>query len=356
MARLGNQDRGLYCRTYPSGKTVWMIRFAWEGRDIRLRGGTTKEQARRTLHATLTDLERGTLQLTPTQTESVAGALARYQPWAERGRNAQKMQCFFAFWTAQLGKVALLKVLPEHIEQAQAKLLQCGKSPATVNRYTDFLRHVFNREIRLGRLHRNPVTRITRLHEPDAPIHQYSPAQEAALMKALGESGPWVRLAILTGLRQAEQFSIRKDWIHWSEGYLQIPTSKANRPRVVLLTEEIRAIVTLLAKRHPLSPFLFPSPKYPGRPMDPGNWYRRVFKPALLTAKIPAGLHWHSLRHTFGSRLAASGASSKQIQALGGWSTEKASSRYIHLTSQDLMKVAERLSGTSELSTMPKTS
>lgn len=163
------------------------IRFSWQGRDVRLKGGDIKEQARHKLWTTLVDLEAGRASLNPTHHETVAGALERYRPIAERHRNYRKSQCFFTFWTAQFGKLALTKLSPSLIEQAQQRLLDAQKSPATVNCYMDWLRHVLNREVRLGHLHTNPFARVTRLREPDAPIYRYTPEQEYALIAALGE-------------------------------------------------------------------------------------------------------------------------------------------------------------------------
>lgn len=344
MGRKQNADRGIYARTLPSGAVKYYIRFAWQGRDIRLTGGDTKEQARRTLRKTLTDLERGTIQLVPRQADTVAGAIERWRPLAKQLRNYTKTQAIFTWWTERHGNTPLARLTPLQIEQAQTTLLELGKSPATVNRYTDWFRHVLNREVKLGYLAHNPVTRITRLAEPEAPVHQYTHAQEAALIKALGPAGSWVRLAILTGLRQGEQFGIKKEWIHRDDGFIQIPTSKANRPRIVLLTKEIASIVEALCAKHPDSPYLFPSPRNPEHPINAHTWYTKVFRPACEVAKLPTDLKWHTLRHTFGSRLVASGANTKEIQALGGWTTDKAANRYMHLRPSDLLAVAERLS------------
>lgn len=353
MGRKGNADRGIYQRTLPSGKTTYYIRFAWQGRDIRLKGGATKEKARQTLRRTLADLERGTVTITPRAHDTVLGAIERYRPIGQRKRNYQKTQAFYVWWTERFGTIPLCKLTPAKIEQAQERLIQSGKSPATVNRYTDWLRHILNREVRLGHMANNPVTNITRLAEADAPIHQYSHEQEHILIQTLGEYGPWVRLAILTGLRQAEQFRLEKEWINWEAGYIQLPTSKANRPKIVVLTNEVRTILRELCDRHPQSPFVFPSPKHANKPMNPGAWYRKTFMAALKKAKLPPTMKWHTLRHTGGSRLAASGANAHQIKAWGGWSTDRASNRYIHLAMTDLREVAERLSGAQKSGTMP---
>lgn len=55
--------------------------------------------------------------------------------------------------------------------------------------------------------------------------------------------GPYVRFAILTGLRQAEQF--RLEWAHvdLERGFLILPMTKAGEVQYVLLNEEAKEIL-----------------------------------------------------------------------------------------------------------------
>lgn len=343
MSRPGNQDRGLFLRRLPSGETRWYVQVYWQGREVKRAGGATKAQARRVLTHLLADLQRGALTLTPRHTDTLAAAIDRYRPLAQHLADYHKAQSFFTFWTTRLGHQPIQQLTPLDIQQAQSALFARGLSPARVNRYTDWLRHVLNIECKGGRLASNPATKITRAKEPPAPIHHYTAHQEAALMRALGPYALWVRFAILSALRQQEQFSIRKDWIHWEEGFIQIPKTKTT-PRMVGLTTELAHITRTLADRHPESPWLFPSPKFPHRHIDPGNWYRRIFRPACVAAQLPTTLKWHTLRHTFGTRLAALGFSARQIREAGGWETDHAANRYIHLSHHHLLQVGETLS------------
>lgn len=218
MGRKQNADRGLLLRKYPSGKEVWYIRFTVNEpgkppRDVKLVGGKTKEQARRKLHKKLTERDEGTLRLTPTKAETLAGAIDRYRPIARRQKNYPKTKAFFSWWENRLGKFALHKLAPSQIEQAQSALLAEGKSPATVNRYTDWLRHICNRELRDSRMHGNPVAKVRRLRESKGRVRFLSQAEEAMLLGALGPVyASYARFAILTGLRQAEQFKL--EWSH----------------------------------------------------------------------------------------------------------------------------------------------
>ena len=69
----------------------------------------------------------------------------------------------------------------------------------------------------------------------------------------------------------------------------------------------------------------------------------RVLHKAMKDAGVTAAIHWHDLRHFFGSALAENGAGIKQIQAALGHSTARASLTYletVHGLSADL---ADRL-------------
>ena len=58
---------------------------------------------------------------------------------------------------------------------------------------------------------------------------------------------------------------------------------------------------------------------------------RRVFEAGCERAKL-ADVTFHTLRHTFASRLAMRGESSRTIQDLGGWATLALVERYAHLS------------------------
>ena len=55
------------------------------------------------------------------------------------------------------------------------------------------------------------------------------------------------------------------------------------------------------------------------------------------------GVTWHSLRHTFASRLVMAGADLRTVQELGGWRTLALVSRYAHLSPDHLRAAIERL-------------
>lgn len=347
MARTGRQNRGLVAYRLTDGTVCWRVRVWTQGHPHKWSGFPTKSSAREFYEDRKRDVREG--RPFPSRRGTAITTLRQwitdYLPSTIHKRTVRMDQAFAKWWIWKLGDEPLLTLTPAMIDQAR-QTLRCG--PARINRYTDWLRHVLNLAVKQDQLHKNPVVALSRYPENEAPMHQYTGAQEASLRTALGqEDAEKVRLAILTGLRRADQFGTRKEWIRWSERLLVVPRTKTRRPRVVFLSDEALTLLRRQVDRYPDSPWLYPSRTKPDRPMSPDYWYGKVFRPACRLAGLPLELKWHTLRHTFGSRLAKAGASLQDIMAMGGWTSPKAALRYIHHHREDLQAWAEKLSGTA---------
>ena len=77
--------------------------------------------------------------------------------------------------------------------------------------------------------------------------------------------------------------------------------------------------------------------------LDPRNFYRRVWLPAVKAAGIE-GATWHDLRHTFASRLAMSGATEGTIASLLRHSGAALVRRYAHLSPSHLKTEIKKVS------------
>lgn len=86
----------------------------------------------------------------------------------------------------------------------------------------------------------------------------------------------------------------------------------------VPMNETLRDVLRDLPSRLK-SEWVFPSATNV-TPLDPKNWLREVFRPALVKARI-SGLRWHDLGHTFASRLVMRGTDLRTIQELMGHET-----------------------------------
>ncbi len=179
-----------------------------------------------------------------------------------------------------------------------------------------------------------------------APRTRYMPeAEEAVLLEAAtAEVREAIILAIDTGLRREELFSLRWSQIDWDRGIITTTTkTKSGRPRSVPLPERSWAILQQLAPR--VDDYVLINPKTKKR-------YVQMNK-GLAGAVRRAGidhLQWHDLRRTAGCRwLQRDGKSIMEVSMLLGHSSVQVTEqRYAFLESE---KVAASISGRTKTGT-----
>ena len=100
------------------------------------------------------------------------------------------------------------------------------------------IRHLLNITVRDGKLPSNPALKLQMFKEHSGHTRFLSQDEEQTLYQMLGPIYcPWVRFAILTGLRRAEQFGLRWSDVDVEKGILTYPT-KAGGVQYVHLNAE----------------------------------------------------------------------------------------------------------------------
>lgn len=337
MARKDRKDRGLF--TYRlSDNSVWYgVRLWAQGRQKKWHGFPRKQEARAWYEDRKRDLREGKpFPGRHTTGPTVRETIDRYLSQARHKKGFGNEQAYGRFWVAHYGGATLAQVTSLSIEQARIHLLDHGVengplSRATVNRYVAWWKHVLMIEERSGRIPLNPCRAIQKFTEPAPPEEQFSAAEELALVKELGPHWDCVRLAILTGLRQDEEFRLQWKYLHLDQGYGRLPNPKGGEPEVFLLSDE--AIAILRKREGNGSPWVFPHRRDPQKPVNGKSWYNHIFKPACRRAGIELsranGKTWHTLRHTFAGRLQEEGVAVGDIKELGRWKSWKAMDRYL---------------------------
>jgi integrase len=286
-------------------------------------------------------------------------------------RTVPGMLIFYRWWKAFFGTELLLNhVRPKHIEDARAMLRHgyvvnehgtlampespTPRSPARVNRYTDWLRRVCNVARKQGRLKReNPVGLIERYEEIKEPPSPYGFGQLMRLYDELGDEADWLRLAIMTNMRQADQFTMRKEQIDFARRIITIPRPKNKKPRMVQLSVEAIDVLQRQIGKSPLDcPWVFPGTLRRGpdggyNPLNAQWYYKKRFKPACERAGIPlvkGAKLWHNARDTFGSIMAELGYQEHTIMKAGGWGSQEAVLHYIHVADPVTREAMERVS------------
>lgn len=360
MARAGRKDRGLLSKLDATGKRVWVVRLSHEGRARQFGSFPSKTKAREFYEKTKLEQQEGRFFPERYQQggyELVETVIDRYLlTITTRKLKSQVEERYFgAWWKRYFQGRRLNAVTVTTLEQARQSMLRTvvapGKggrparlmTPQRVNRYMAWLRHVLNGVVREGKLPSNPVLKLKMYKEPKGKTRFLSLEEEPLLMKQLGPIyGPWARLAILTGLRQGEQFRLQWKDVDLERGILTLPTTKAGGVQYAHLNEEATAILRSLDSWQ-RSKWVFPS-KNLATPLSARNFYNRVWVPVVTGAGME-WVTWHDLRHTFASRLAMTGRNEGTIAALLRHSTTALVKRYAHLSPSHLKAAVEGVAG-----------
>jgi integrase len=263
-----------------------------------------------------------------------------------------------------------------HIEALANAMLDRDLAPKTVRNVMTFLHSVFEEAIERGLIRENPVRRATRpgrRRQGDAnPDLQFLTIEElAAVIRAIPDEvvrpkpaptrrgrpgpapppppdvlGPVLRVLILaaavTGLRQSELLGLRwrdVDWVaqrirvrntfvrgeHSSDGKSDLSTRRS-----VPMADRVARELDAWSRRTPYGAdddLVFAHPQT-GKELDRSKVTKR-FKAACREAGVRP-VRFHDLRHTFGTRLAASGESMRTIQEFMGHADIKTTQIYTH--------------------------
>lgn len=361
MARAGRKDRGLLSKKDSAGKLLWHVRLYHEGKERRFGAFNNKTEARDFYEKAKQEQKQGRFFPERFQHggyELVEELIDRYLlTIATKKPMTQVAERYFAQWWKDYftGK-RLNAITVGALEEARQSLLATVvveakekgdvdklMTPQRVNRYMEWLRHVVNVAVREGKLASNPVLKLTMYKEPKGKTRFLSMEDEKALLEKLGPVyGPWARLAILTGLRQSEQFRLQWRDVDLERGMLTLLVTKAGGVQYANLNEEATTILRGLDSWQ-RSKWVFPS-ENPATPLDVRNFYNRIWLPALAGAEIE-WTTWHDLRHTFASRLAMNGHNEGTIAALLRHSTTALVKRYAHLSPSHLKAAVEGVAG-----------
>ncbi|MBI3805404.1 MAG: site-specific integrase [Nitrospirae bacterium] len=361
MARAGGKDRGLVERPKESG--IWWVRVWHEGKEHWYRVGA--KSAAKDLYRTIKDKQRRGRFFPEEYERKKKVPLKDFMDQVIAVSKKQSLRDdkrFAEFWGEIFKDRPIDTIKPAEIEKVQIRLLEgdgkedMGREPSTVNRYTDFLRHVFYLAIRDNLIQSNPAARIKRFKEPAGKIRFLSETEENLLGEKIINPlhRKMVQFALNTGLRQSEQFKLRWENIDTERRTLFIPRSKSGESRSVPLNDQALGVLRSLTSWM-TSPWVFPS-EVSSSPMDARNFYGRIYLPALKAAKLNGEVNWHTLRHTFASRLVMAGVDLRTVQSLMGHKTIAMTIRYAHLSDAHRLDAVNRLfSSKKENVTVTKT-
>lgn len=193
--------------------------------------------------------------------------------------------------------------------------------------------------MRDGKFEKNPFTRVKLTKVASGKTRFLTHEEERALIEKIGDPyGSWVRFAVLNGLRLGEQFGLKWADVDIERGILPSPQTKAGHVQYAHLNEEAKEILRGFDSSQ-RSTWVFQS-ENPATRLDQRKFSSRVFVPVVRALNLE-GVTWHTLRHTFASRLAMSDQAEGMIAALLRHSTTGPVRRYAHLSPTHLKAAVE---------------
>lgn len=219
---------------------------------------------------------------------------------------------------------------------------------STLNTELSVLSRAFRLAIEGGLTRSNPVKLAGRFDADAAPFRVLLPEEESKLWAALADAPPYLlpmaRLALLTGLREGELLALDKSAIDFRRDLLFVVNPKwrqdKRKTEGLPFGQDARALLLRLCAR--TDGLLFSEGGKRLSRTSVYHLYARRVKGAGLK-----GLTFHSLRHTFGSRLGDAGRSPYEIARLMGHADIKTSMVYVHTDEDRLREALECVNSSS---------
>jgi integrase len=386
---------GFMLRIAPSGKRTWFFDYRnTEGRRLTYKignfPGLQPEGARRLAEeaagkvASRVDVQAQKKAAKAEAARAKVSTLSsfiehRYGPWALshlcRGDVAvARLKADFKKWLDE----PLSTFNAWRLESWRRDRLKEGTKPVTLNRQIDTLRAALRKAVEWGVIEIHPLQGLKRLKvDDDERVRYLSAAEENRLRDALvmretklrnaRERGnewrekrhkaplpertepyidrirPLVLLALNTGLRRGELFSLRWSDINLEQSMLTVraAAAKSGDSRRVPLNAEAAGVLDIWKTQssEPEAPDAFVFPGDDGaRLTNVNKGWASVCKLAKLT-----DFRLHDCRHSFASRLVQKGVDLNTVRELLGHADLKMTLRYSHLKPENLAAAVAKL-------------
>lgn len=249
-----------------------------------------------------------------------------------------------------LGALSVEQVTFELLDKTFADLKRSGLSGSTVNRYRALVSSIFTYAVRSGLAQTNPIARVKRFRENESRV-RYLLADEETKLRAVirrecPDREPELDLALYTGMRRGEQFTLKWSDVDLDRGILTV-RGKTGRRFIVANSSAIEALQKLGRRRErerdgaEASAYVCDETTN-----DAQRDWRRWFEKSVRAASVK-NFHWHDLRHTFASRLVMAGVDIRTVQELLGHRSILMTMKYAHLSPDHRQAAAEKIGSTA---------
>ena len=239
----------------------------------------------------------------------------------------QSVHYKLAWWKEKLGNFRLSEVRRPDIAGALDGL---DLTPASRNRYLSTLSQVFELARDKELIDVNPCKGVKRGEEKSRFGRALSDEEKKRLLQACRQSA-WDRMYLLvimalsTGARRGELFSLTWGDIDVKRGIAKLSTTKNGNPRYLPIIEPVMQIIRALPRPIDSTVCLFPSEDDPHKSRYAG--FRRQWFKVLEAADIQ-DFRFHDLRHSAASYLTQAGTPLVTVAEILGHKTMQMVQRY----------------------------
>ena len=276
-----------------------------------------------------------------------------YLPEAKQNvkkRTLDTQKGHYRYWLKPvLGKLTFKQITPFHLKKIKKNMLKAGRSPRTLQNCFATFRQTWNAARLQDLTNEDTPTREVKIPKFNNKRERYLSRDEAdslltELMRRSTQLYNISLLAIRTGARAGELFSLVWGGVDLENGVLTVPDNKSSdKTRYLYLTKDTKAMLAGLQNNQPKSELVFKDKK--------GHKIKEISK-AFGEAVKALGLNdgvtdrrqrvcFHTLRHTFASWHVQSGTRLYIIKELLGHSSIQLTERYSHLQKEGLQKAVK---------------
>jgi site-specific recombinase XerD len=328
------KHRGVFEKEPGSG--IWWIRYFADGKKKREKVGR-KSDAISLYQQRKSEIRAGAKLPANLRRkgETLAVVINRAIDWytSHRPRSLRTASTHLETTKADLGHKVAADLTPDDID----RWISSHKdwTPATMNRYKATLGRALQLAVVSGHLQRNVARLVTARREDNTRVRWLKEDEEKRIIAAINKNCPAQLpafiVALHTGLRQSEQFSLEWHEVDFERRKIFLDKTKTGRDREVPMSKTCFQVLSELHKKK-TNNWVFLSTRYKGRRLEnPRQWFETV----LRDAKVE-NFHWHDLRHSFASRLVMKGVSLQTVSKLLGHASLTVTLRYAHLSPDHL--------------------
>jgi len=274
-----------------------------------------------------------------------------WEEYKRRNENLKGLTTDQNRFTVHLNAFKSLKpeeITTTHVDNLRLALTKSGKKPGTIRNILELLRRIISFGAKKGLILQSQIAvqfEMPRLN--NERTEDLSPEQLISLLDAIAntrhkKAGNMMLLALYTGMRRGEMFSLKWEHIDWERGFINLVGNddgrgaKSGQSERIPLNDLAREVLMSIPPL--ISTYVFPG-KGGGRLVD----IRKQADAIKKEAGLPEGFRpFHGLRHVYASMLASSGkVSMYELQKLMTHKSPAMTQRYAHLRDDALKRAAE---------------